>query len=177
MQATSIDVRRVRQVRCWGKALQSKEFRMNRYIIAVVVACAVAGGVAVLRAQTQQPTFQTSPIPLPASDTLKVMGGVEVTNVPTVLAQQLGPWTVTMETPVAVSVADTVATAHRVPAFLAAGERYAIAWPTGKTDTVQVVQARADGWVQVDPQTNAAAGGRWINPSMAMQIEWLKEKK
>jgi hypothetical protein len=153
---------------------------MTRYIAAVGLMGAVAGGaaVAVLAGQTaQQPPYQTSRIPLPAVDTLKVVGGVEVTNVPTVLAQQLGPWTMTMAAPMAVTVGDTVSTAPRVPAFLAAGERYVITWPTGKTDTVQVVQARSDGWVQVDPQPNAASGGRWINPSMAMQIEWLRERK
>jgi hypothetical protein len=96
---------------------------------------------------------------------MKIAGSVEVTNTPTVHAQQTGTWIVGLAGPQTFTVG--------TPSFIVAGKTYTFSWPTGKNETARIIEIKEDGWVQVAEAAQAGAG-RWLNPGMALAVEEVR---
>ena len=85
-----------------------------------------------------------------------VAGAVEITNTPSVMATQVGPWKV--------DVANTPSVTLPPPDFLRSRTKYEVVWPNGDRESVVVDQIGRDGWVRVDDH-------RWINVAGARSLE------
>ena len=135
---------------------------MLRTAILATVALAI-GAATVLGAsqrrganQQSQPDFGTGTVTV----TIANEPGVIVTNEPTVVARQAGPWTVSLsDQPLLISTA---------PDFLQTGATYTFNWPDGLSEEHQVVAVGNNGWVRVDTEDNRA---KWLNSSLAVSIE------
>lgn len=128
----------------------------------LAVAIVAAAGIWVAAQQ------EVLPRPGPGSGTMNVRGTVDIGNSPEVRVAN---------TPdVRVSNAPDVRVVHMPPdampgpAFLRKGNRYAVTWPDGKTETVTIVSTAAGaGWAQV----SSNKGERWINVNAALAVERL----
>ena len=135
---------------------------MLRTAILATVTLAI-GALAVLGAsqlrrgtQQNQPDFGTGTVTV----TIANEPGVIVTNEPTVVARQAGPWTVSLsDQPLLISTA---------PDFLQTGATYTFNWPDGLSEEHQFVAVGNNGWVRVDTEDNRA---KWLNSSLAVSIE------
>ena len=130
---------------------------MMRTVVAVTGGLVLAGGV-ILGEQTQQEPSQPIFEPGPA----EIVGNVNITNEPTVQAQQAGTWEV--------RVADQIALVIPTPEFLVVGQSYRFTWPGSDTaQTYQVLSLAGNGWVAAAPAVGG--DGMWINASLATGIE------
>jgi hypothetical protein len=135
---------------------------MLRTAILATVALAI-GAATVLGAsqrrganQQSQPDFGTGTVTV----TIANEPGVIVTNEPTVVARQAGPWTVSLsDQPLLISTA---------PDFLQTGATYTFNWPDGLSEEHQVVAVGNNGWVRVDTEDHRA---KWLDSSLAVSIE------
>ncbi len=135
---------------------------MLRTAILATVALAI-GAAAVLGAsqrrganQQSQPDFGTGTVTV----TIANEPGVIVTNEPTVVARQAGPWTV--------SLSDQPLLISTTPDFLQTGATYTFNWPGGGAEEHRVTAVRNSGWVQVETENDRA---KWLNSSVAVSIE------
>ncbi len=118
--------------------------------VALAIGTAAVLGASQLRRGTQQsqPDFETGTVT------------VTIANEPTVMAQQAGPWTV--------SLADQPLPIWTAPAFLQAGTTYIFNWPGGESEEHRVLAVGSTGWLRVDTEDNRA---KWLNASVAVSIE------
>lgn len=94
---------------------------------------------------------------MPVEGHVSVEGTVNVGNVVTVSALQIGDWkaAVTSLPPVTISGPD----------FVQAGARYQVIWATGDGETVTVSAVGRGGWVRVGDKPE-----RWLNLSSARSV-------
>ncbi len=126
--------------------------------VALAVGAAAVLGASQLRGANQQgqPDFQTGTVTV----TIANEPGVTVTNEPTVMARQAGPWTVRLS--------DQRVLAWTTPEFLQVGATYTFNWPEGGSEEHRIVAVRNSGWVQVETENDRA---KWLNSSVAVSIE------
>jgi hypothetical protein len=99
------------------------------------------------------------PKPGPGSGITRVVGQVEITNVPQVQAAQRGDWQVAIGNTPSVRV-----TGVDGPGFIVQGQAYQITWADGQVETVVPSGPARDGWFPVDDMR------RWINVNSARSI-------
>lgn len=107
-------------------------------------------------AAAQQETRRT---PGPGSGIMTVAGTVDIGNIPQVHVTNAPD----------VRIANTPTVVGAPPAFLKANGRYTIAWPTGESEQVTVVDPGQGGWAQV--QNTSGARRRWVNLATARALE------
>ncbi len=90
------------------------------------------------------------PKPGPGSGITKVIGTVNIGNVPEVRATQDGDWQVTVAS---------------IP-FLKAKGRFVVNWPDGSTERLIVLESGPGSWVLAE-----GAPRRWVNLGMARSVE------
>jgi hypothetical protein len=105
--------------------------------------------------------------PGPGSGIMKVVGSVDIANVPSVEAGQRGEWRVAISNTPQVAIAGTPSVALSALPFVAARGQYRVTWTDGSTETVTVVEAGPGGWIRVASED----GQRWVNLSMAQAIQ------
>ena len=111
---------------------------------------------------------ETRPTPGFGSGIVKVVGTVDIGNVPEVVAAQRGEWRVAVANTAAVRVANTPTVLVANPEFVKTGTQYLVVWVTGERDQVMVVQTGTGGWIEVDQPGSLK---RWINLSSARSVE------
>ena len=88
--------------------------------------------------------------PIFAPGPAEVVGSVSITNEPTVNAQQVGTWQV--------SLAETPAVRTSTPAFLQVGTTYAFSWPGAeRSDRYRIIGLGSDGWAHGELLERGAA--------------------
>jgi hypothetical protein len=107
------------------------------------------------------------------SGIVKVVGTVDIGNVPEVLAGQRGEWRVAVANTAAVRVANTPTVLVGNPEFVKTGAQYLIVWVTGEREQVTVTATATGGWIEVDQPGSLR---RWINLSSARSIEEVARK-
>ena len=127
-------------------------------IVALAIGAATVLGASQFRRGTQQnqPNFETTAVTVIVANE----PGVTVTNEPTVLARQAGPWTV--------SLPGDRLLIRTTPGFLQAETTYTFTWPGGGVEEHRVVAVGDNGWVQVETEDGHA---KWVNSSVAVSIE------
>jgi hypothetical protein len=113
--------------------------------IGVVTAALGAAAVLWVSLSAQQ---EMLPKPGPGSGITKVMGAVNISNVPDVRV---------IEMPRMVLAS---------PPFVRKGGRYAITWADGDSESVTVLDVGEDAWVQVEGMRR-----RWVNLRSARSVE------
>ena len=126
--------------------------------IALAIGAAVVLGASQRRGANQQsqPDFETGTVTV----TVANEPGVIVTNEPTVMARQAGPWTI--------SLSDRPVLIWTTPDFLQPGTTYTFNWPGGESEEHRVLAVGNNGWVRVDTEDDTA---KWLNSSVALSIE------
>ena len=115
---------------------------------AVVIVTLGTAGLVWIGVSAQQ---EMLPKPGPGSGLTKVVGTVTISNTPDVRV---------------VEMPQMPPTAIAAPPFLRKGGKYAITWTDGATDTVTVLDAGQDGWIQVE-----GTRWRWVNLRAARGVE------
>jgi hypothetical protein len=90
--------------------------------------------------------------------------GVFIANQPTVQAQQVGEWRVSVPGGVALNKAATFT--FETPEFLEVGKRYAIHWSSGLSGSFTIERV-SKGWALA----RSAQGRLWINTALAASVE------
>jgi hypothetical protein len=133
--------------------------------IQVLIGALAGAGLIWTGLSAQQETRST---PGFGSGIVKVVGTVDIGNVPEVLAGQRGEWRVAIANTAAVRVANTPTVLVANPEFVKTGTQYLVVWVTGERDQVMVTQAGSGGWIEVDQPGSLK---RWINLSSARSVE------
>jgi hypothetical protein len=129
----------------------------------VVVGLASA---AALRAQNvPQTTPRTFPVPTADTGPVPIQGSVTIANIPMVSATQAGPWAMKLDGPQDVHVL--------APSFLKVGQTYRFRWTMDRDERYKVLSV-SDGWVLGQLAGSDPAIQRWLNPSLAISIQYLK---
>jgi hypothetical protein len=145
--------------------------------IIFVVALAAAGGAWALAQGRTETTAAAGPrqtFPQPTADPgpVRIAGSVNVANVPHVLSEQLGEWTVSLAGQPSVHLSGRPTVTMGGPVFLETDREYRFVWADGQAETYRVLGAEADGWVRGEAIAGEAPRvQRWINPQQARTIE------
>ncbi|MGB2718066.1 MAG: hypothetical protein WBC51_28020 [Vicinamibacterales bacterium] len=107
------------------------------------------------------------PVPGPGTGIVTVEGTVNVGNTPTVAvgntptvnAAQSGNWKVMLANAPSVTVTN--------PDFLRVNRVYIVTWPDRATESVEVAELGANGWIRVERQGRR----RWVNLGQALFLE------
>jgi len=119
----------------------------------LVMATAAAAGILWVGVSAQQ---EMLPKPGPGSGVTKVVGEVNIGNIPDVRVKEMPPLRVSEMPPL--SIAN--------PPFVRKSERYLITWSDGSSEGVTVLEVGQDGWVKVEGRR-----ARWINLRLARSVE------
>ena len=133
--------------------------KLRMTIVAILLAAAALVWTAAEAQQEMRPT------PGPGSGMTRVMGTVDVGNVPEVTAAQRGDWKVAINNTPTV----TVGAMPALP-FIRVGTRYVVTWPDGGSQRLTVTESGPGGWVKVSGETTVL----WVNLSAARSIEFTR---
>ena len=136
---------------------------MRAYVVGIVMIAGMGLWWAATAAQQEQ-----AKVPGPGTGIFKVIGTVDVGNVPTVLATQAGQWKVDVANAPEVRVAGAPPLVLAAPEFLKIKSRCDITWTAGDRETVQLVQLGPGGWVRVQTDNGRQ---RWVNLALARSVE------
>lgn len=118
---------------------------------------------------------QLTPLPTPAPGITQTA----VVNIPTVRAEQAGPWKVEL-TPEIVQRLEAASPVNpSIPSFLQAQKRYAFTWDAGRpAENYTVLEVRRDGWISASSDAGAEIRTPrqplWLNAARAMAIQELR---
>jgi hypothetical protein len=125
----------------------------------ILAAVALLSSAAILHSAPQQVPGNLQPGTITPGST-----AVQVVNQPTVQAQQVGEWRVSV--PGGVTINKGGGFTFEGPDFLEVGKRYTIRWDAGVAGSYTIVQV-SRGWALV-----RTSGSRlWVNTALAVAIE------
>ena len=136
---------------------------MRARTITLFLSMTVAGALVWTAAAAQQQPPPTQPRPgfgsgvMPVEGNVTVQGTVNIGNVPTVGAMQIGDWKAAVTTLPPVSIAG--------PDFVQVGTRYQVIWSIGDGETFAVSAIGRGGWIRVGDKPE-----RWVNLSAARSV-------